>query len=192
MRASSAAAVLHIVFPVLCVHLLARGSSEREHVVSCAGDLAQRGSKLQAGGHGTVVAITDERGRQVAVKYIPAHHKRAQRSEVSAVSAHTVAKAHGTRCSTLTLFHETYIAAIAKSAEHLQHLVSLQLQRLDNSHPHIVHTHGMLRGASGSVYIMQERAVCDLHDAAGACGGRVMGEGEHVKEWMLQVAHGKC
>ena len=68
---------------------------------------------------------------------------------------------------------------------------NLQLRRLDNSHPHIVHTHGMLRGASGSVYIMQERAVCDLHDAAGACPGRVMGEGEHVKEWMLQVAHGK-
>ncbi len=38
---------------------------------------------------------------------------------------------------------------------------------------------------------MQERAVCDLHDAAGACAGRVMGEGEHVKEWMLQVAHGE-
>ena len=66
----------------------------------------------------------------------------------------------------------------------------VQLRRLDNSHPHIIHTHGMLRGASGSVYIMQERAVCDLHDAAGACSGRVMGEGEHVKEWMLQVAHG--
>jgi len=49
----------------------------------------------------------------------------------------------------------------------------------------------MLRGDSGSVYIMQERAVCDLHDAAGACPGRVMGEGEHVKEWMLQVAHGE-
>ena len=32
--------------------------------------------------------------------------------------------------------------------------------------------------------------MCDLHDAAGACGGRVMGEGDHVKEWMLQVAHG--
>ncbi len=69
---------------------------------------------------------------------------------------------------------------------------SLQLKRLNNAHPHIVHTYGVLRGVSGSAYIMQERAVCDLHDAAGACAGRVMGEGEHVKEWMLQVAHGTC
>ena len=52
-----------------------------------AGDLAQRGTRLQAGGHGTVVAVQDAAGRTVAVKYIPSNHKRAQRSEVAAVSA---------------------------------------------------------------------------------------------------------
>jgi len=56
------------------------------HIAISAGDLAQRGSRLQAGGHGTVVAIQDAAGRNVAVKYIPANHKRAQRSEVAAVS----------------------------------------------------------------------------------------------------------
>ncbi len=131
--------------------------------------LAQAGVKIQSGGQGTVVAVEDPHTRQmIAVKYISADEKRAKQSETAAVSFAPVLRA----CRRATNQNP-------------------QLRRLDNSHPHIIQTHGMLKGASGSVYIMQERAVCDLHDAAGACAGRVMGEGEHVKEWMLQVAHGE-
>ena len=116
-----------------------------------------------------MVAVRDpDDGTHLAVKYIAADQKRAKQSEIAAVSALC------TPCRTASPQSQ-----------------NPQLRRLDNSHPHVVHTHGMLRGASGSVYIMQERAVCDLHDAAGACGGRVMGEGDHIKEWMLQVAHGE-
>ena len=42
----------------------------------------------------------------------------------------------------------------------------------------------------GSLYIFMEVAAGDLHDAAGACTARRMGEGPNVREWMLQIAHG--
>ncbi len=67
----------------------------------------------------------------------------------------------------------------------------VQLRRIRNGHPHIVHTYGIMSGSSGSTYIFQERAVCDLHDAAGSYRRRVMGETLQTKTWLLQTAQGE-
>ena len=65
------------------------------------------------------------------------------------------------------------------------------MKRLDNAHPHIVYTYGVVRDERGGACIVQDLAVCDMHDAADVLPKRAMGEHIHVKEWMFQLLHGE-
>ncbi len=102
------------------------------------------------------------------MKRIPARKRRPQRNEISAV------------CRKKAL-----------SAVLLFMCMCLQLKALDNGHPHLVFTHGVVRDADGNAYIVQDRAVCDMHEAAGVLPNRSMGEHTHVKEWIFQLVHGE-
>ena len=117
----------------------------------------------------------------MAAKMIAGNHPAAIRSEVKAVSSARIAL-RGTACRT--------DRAGANSPPTACLSPTMQLKRLNNAHPHVVHHYGMLRGRSGSCYVFQELATADMHDVAGMHSRRCMGEGAYVREWMLQLAHG--
>ena len=109
----------------------------------------------------------------VAVKYMTNEKSTAVRSEIRSVRSTATSSGPCPRARCLVL-------------------PPPQLRRINNEHPHIVQSYGYLRGASGSLYMFLECGTADGHDAAGwaPSGDRRLGSGTHIREWMLQLAHG--